>query len=124
MPIHELGEVIAERELVFESKDGGRRRVAVRIGKPVPDPADATRTWMCVYQIEGLERDRTLAILGASSVQALVLATHTIPGELAAFARTTGGRFVLGDEADDCSVGACHTVVECTADVFPRARHA
>jgi hypothetical protein len=118
MRSHDLGEVIAEHELVFETKDQGRRSVQVRVGKPVPDPSDPERTWMCVYDVGGLDRDRRMAIFGADSMQALVLALHAIPAELAAFARERGGRFVLGDRVDDCSVGACRTVVECTGDVF------
>lgn len=118
MPSHDLGDVIAEHELVFETKFHERRDVHVRVGRPVPDPSDPERTWMCVYDIVGLERERRMAIFGADSMQALVLALHAIPGELAAFARKTGGRFVRGDHPDDCSVGACRTVIECTGDVF------
>lgn len=90
----ELGDVIAERQLVFEATAGWRRDVRVKIGRPALDPSAAHETWVGPFQIEGLGSGRVMGIFGADAMQALLLAIHTIPAELACYVRDPGGRFL------------------------------
>ena len=112
MRTFELGEVIADRRLTFQADAGWSRDVDVRIGRPIPDPLEADRAWMCPYQIVGLGRDRVVGIFGVDSVQALLLAVHTIPAELAAFMRDPGGRFLHLDHLDAGFLAGCRIALE------------
>ena len=116
----ELGDVIAERRLVFEATEGWTRDVSVRIGRPVLDPSAPHETWICPFEIRGLGTGRAMGIFGVDAMQALLLAIHTIPSELAAYVRDPGGRFLYLGDVDTSFVSSCRTVLECTGDVFPR----
>jgi hypothetical protein len=109
MRTFELGEVIAERKLTFVSTSGSQQ-VVVRLGRPVQDLPD--RAWICPYQVSGLGSDRVMAIFGAGSMQALVLAVHTIPAELSTFARGLGGQFLHNGEVEDGFLSSCRLLVE------------
>ena len=89
----ELGKIIATRKLVFTRGDGVESAVVVNLGNPVPDPNDPIRTWICPFQILGIGSERTKAIFGADSLQALTLALHILPTELAALAKRENGTF-------------------------------
>src|SRR5262245_7877073 len=65
----ELGEVIAERQLVFEAAPGWTCDVIVKIGRPVPDLSAPHETWGCAFQIQGLGSGRVMGILGVDSMQ-------------------------------------------------------
>ena len=107
-----LGDVIATRRLQFKGTDGALVHVSVTLGKPVPDPRDPERTWMCPYQIRGIGDERTRAIFGVDTMQALILALHILPTELAALARSAGGTFVTAGEEDLGLTRACQLQVE------------
>jgi hypothetical protein len=115
----ELGEIIAERRLVFEASKGGTRDVCVRIGRPVLDPSAPRETWVCPFQIEGLGTGRAMGIFGIDAMQALLLAIHTIPAELAIYVRDPGGRFLHLGDTDTSFVSGCRTVLEYAGDAFP-----
>jgi hypothetical protein len=107
----ELGDVIATRKVRFKGADGTLVDVSVSLGKPVPDPRDPQRTRMCPYQIRGIGDERIRAIFGIDTMQALILALHILPTELAAIARETGGSFV-SDEQDLGLTHACQLQME------------
>jgi len=112
----ELGDVIADRRLVFEATEGWTRDVSVKIGRPVRDTSAPRETWVCPYEIQGLGTGRAMGIFGVDAMQALVLAIHTIPSELAAYARNPGGRFLHLGRVDTSFVSACRTALESAGD--------
>src|SRR5262245_14205495 len=107
----ELGDVIATRNLRFTHADGTSVDVSVSLGKPVPDPREPQLTRMCPFQIRGIGDEKTRAIFGIDTMQALILALHILPTELAAIARETGGHFV-DDEPDLGLTHACQLHME------------
>ncbi len=115
----ELGEVIAERELEFVPDQGEAQAVTVRLGRPVPDPRAPDRSWCCPYQILGTGRDRVFAIFGVDALQALLLALHTIPVELAAYVRQHPGKVLCWGAPDTTWLSGCHMAVELAGDVLP-----
>lgn len=119
MRTFDLGEIIAERCITFEADAGWSRDVWVRVGRPVADLSEENGPWLCPYQIAGLTPDRVMAIFGVDAMQALVLAIHTIPAELAAFTRNPGGRFLYLDNLETDFLRACRTTVDVVGDVFP-----
>jgi hypothetical protein len=117
MRTFDLGEVIAERRLTFQAQAGWSREIDVRIGRPIPDPSEPERVWVCPYQVFGLGRDRVMGIFGVDAMQALLLAVHAIPAELAAFMREPGGRFLHDDHLDTSFLSACRSAMECGGDL-------
>lgn len=89
---------IATRTLRLQRRDGSEVEVGVTLGMPVPDPRDPTGTWACPYEIKGPVKHVIHAIFGVDSMQALILAIHTLPAELHALARQEGGRFLDEDD--------------------------
>ena len=80
-----LGDVIIERVLEWRTPRA-RRTVAVRIGRPVPDP-EPRGDWLCPIQFVGFRRaglSGVQPILGVDALQALVLALGHIQLELSA----------------------------------------
>ena len=72
-------EVIARRELVALGRDGERRSVEVRLGKPTPSDrggggGGGGGEWTCAVQIVGLGPERIKEAFGVDSVQAIQLA--------------------------------------------------
>jgi hypothetical protein len=118
MRAFELGDVIAERVLTFESATGASTEVVVRLGRPVRDGSEPA--WLCPYQVSGLGRDRVMAIFGVDSAQALLLALHTIPAELIALERIWVGRFLHNGHVEDGFTNACRFVVELATEVRAR----
>jgi hypothetical protein len=91
-----LGNVIAERELEFTPRQGPKYTVAVRIGTPYGGPDQ----WFCPYQIEGGGKQRTFAMAGTDSMQALVLTTRVLSAELDLWARNADGDFSFDGQPD------------------------
>jgi hypothetical protein len=116
-----LGDIVAERSMEFVATAGWTKLVVVRIGRPIRDP-DSSRAWVCPYQIEGMGSGEVKGIFGADAMQALVLGLHTIPGELAPYARDPGGAFTHLGQPDTILVDACRTVLELAGAAFPEAR--
>ena len=69
----QLGEVIAERQLVARVRHGRARPLVVKFGRPVRSPVKRD-PWWCPVEITGIGRPRLFAAAGEDSVQALVLA--------------------------------------------------
>jgi hypothetical protein len=92
LPKVELGDVIASRALEFRGSSGETATVSVEVGRPVRNMDAENECYWCPYRISGLGRERTRAMAGVDSAQALVLALHAIPAEMDAFARDHGGR--------------------------------
>jgi hypothetical protein len=90
----EIGDVIAERRLTFQPHEGAPQDVTVRSGRPVLDESAPHETWICPFQIEGIGSGKTRGMFGADAMQALLLAIHTIPVELAVCIRDSGGQFL------------------------------
>jgi uncharacterized protein DUF6968 len=119
LTVFEIGDVIAERRLTFQPREGKPQDVAVRIGRPVVDASAAHETWICPFQIEGIGNGKTRGIFGADAMQALLLAIHTIPVELAVCIRDSGGQFLHFGEPDASFVAACRMAIEYAGDEFP-----
>lgn len=119
MRCFELGEVLAERSLVFEAEAGWSKNVQIRLGRPVLDSSAPGTSWICPFQILGLERDSVKGIFGIDAMQALILAIHTIPVELSSFARETPGKFVWRGRAEATFLFACRTALKYSSDTLP-----
>ena len=115
----DIGDVIAQRRLTFQPPDGVPQVVTVRIGRPVLDASAPHETWICPFQIQGIGSGSTHGIFGADAMQALLLAIHTIPVELAAFIRDSGGQFLHFDAPDSSFIAACRMAIEYAGDEFP-----
>jgi uncharacterized protein DUF6968 len=118
MRTFDLGEVIADRCFTFEAHAGWSREVWVRLGRPVADPQETDGPWLCPYQVTGLDRERVKAIFGIDAMQALILAVHTIPAELAALMRNPGGRFLHLGSVETSFLRACRSSVDVVGDIF------
>jgi hypothetical protein len=86
-----LGPVIAERLFTFHRRGKRPRPVRVRLGRPRPLPRSPTSDWMCTYQVLGLGREDVKRTTGVDALQALLLAAHVLPGEVAALAKQEEG---------------------------------
>ena len=117
--LFELGDVIAERQMTFQPREGEPLEISVRIGRPTQDASTPRKAWVCPFQIAGIGDGETRGIFGADAMQALLLAVHTIPVELAAYARDEGGQFLHFGEPDSSFVSACRTTIEYAGDDFP-----
>ena len=56
-----------------------------------------------------------MGIFGADSMQALLLAIHTIPAELNSFVKDPGGRFLHNGHIEDGFISSCRFVVDLTS---------
>ncbi|WP_327703540.1 DUF6968 family protein [Streptomyces decoyicus] len=86
--IHELGVVVAERELEARGINGERRPVVVKLGKPHPDPLGDGKDWCCPHQILGLGDESVMATFGVDSLQAFLLGVRHLKMELTERAAT------------------------------------
>lgn len=96
----DIGEVIAERALTFESGDQ-KRPVKLSIGRPVQEPdARPEDPWWCPVQINGLGPNRLHTTAGVDSLQALLLALTSLYRMLSYYAEEEGGKiyFLITDE--------------------------
>lgn len=87
-PAISLGDVVARRVLECRLPDSSSTEVVVQIGKPVADDGD----YLCPYRIAGAGVDRTRAMAGVDSAQALLSSLHAVSAELEWIARETRGR--------------------------------
>jgi len=77
----QLGEVVAERRLVARGRNGRRRTLVVRFGRPVHSTVK-NDPWWCPVEIADIGQPRLLAAAGEDSVQALILALRLADIEL------------------------------------------
>ena len=88
----EFHKPIASRRYTFAPRKGRSYPVTVSIGKPYSRGRPAQ--WLCRYRITGAGKVRTLAMAGADSMQALLLAAQILRVELELWARTEKGKFL------------------------------
>lgn len=87
----DIGEVIAERALTFESGDQ-KRPVKLLIGRPVQEPdAGPDAPWWCPVQINGLGPNSLHTNAGVDSLHALFGALKSLYRMLPHYAQTEGG---------------------------------
>src|SRR4051794_36070281 len=109
MPHQPLGRIIATRVLDFERASGEIEQALVMVGEPVQTESDGP--WYCPYQIRTPSFEKSFAIAGEDSMQALVLTLHVLSSVLASLEREHGGLFKQYGGSD---LGLPH------ADNFPR----
>jgi hypothetical protein len=114
----QIGDIIAEQQLVLEAASGEPRPLVVRVGRPVRDLGAKHETWVCPFQIDGIDSGRVRGIFSVDAMQALLLSLHTIPVELAVLLREHGGRFTAQDQDIDL-LEACRIAVRYSGDVPP-----
>jgi hypothetical protein len=97
----EIGTVVAERKLTFQSDDL-QKSVTLVVGQPVrSDIADESDPWWCPIQLRGLD-DRVHSIAGEDSLQALVLALEFARTLLTTTAKDDGGTVSWEQDDLDC----------------------
>jgi len=92
-----LGKVVAIRHLEFVGSTGVSEPAVVQVGEPV-HPAGGP--WWCPYQVKTQSFERTFAMAGEDSMQALILTVHVLSTELKALARQHHGVFKQHGEPD------------------------
>jgi Domain of unknown function (DUF6968) len=87
-----VGNVIAERRLMFARRRRRSRIVSVRFGRPVRSPRPRRGDpWWCPVEITGLGKQTLRPIAGEDSLQALVLALEFVTRVLPLEADRAGG---------------------------------
>ncbi len=86
-----LGRVIASREIDFIHHSGKVELAIVSIGEPIQP--EAKGPWGCPYRVQTPSFQRTFAMAGEDSMQALILSLHVIGSELIGLARENNGVF-------------------------------
>jgi hypothetical protein len=89
-----MDDVIAETELIGESKERGRFSIRVQIGRPYLSAKDP-EMWACPVSLEPLH-EHVADIAGEDSFQALCLASRLAGSLLDGFVRS-GGRLLNDD---------------------------
>jgi len=95
-----VGEVIAERELILERSGKPQKKVRVRLGKPQVFP-DGNPDYFCPYQIFGLGEDKVGCAVGVDAFQALQLVQKMIAADLHLYDKKFGQRFYWLEKGDD-----------------------
>src|SRR5438309_7448183 len=122
----DLGMVIAQRELTFETS-AGKRTALLRIGKPVraPTPEDED-PWWCPIQFESLDPSaKVYAIGGVDQLHSLLLALDFARKMVPHFAEKAGGKAYWDEAEMDCIFPQRATIdayVESSAEVFALLR--
>lgn len=83
--------VSAERQLDFAPVEGPSFKVTLRLGVSRRDQKHTYGDWVCPYEILGFKKARRRWAFGVDGIQALTLAYHLLPAELARLAREAGG---------------------------------
>jgi hypothetical protein len=94
-----MKEIIAERKMVYENKDGERKSITIRIGKPYPV---RDSEWACPVALDGLYKNLADQY-GIDSLQSLNLAIR-LARQLLLGLEEEGGRFFLEEGATPIAV--------------------
>jgi hypothetical protein len=86
----EVGEAVAERHLRFRARNGRKRKVLLKIGRPIKGP-ERQDPWWCPIRI-GSPIDEFFALAGEDSLQSLVLALSFVEQTLPSLARRKRGQ--------------------------------
>jgi hypothetical protein len=92
-----IGKIVATRNLDFVRHSGESETAIVSVGEPVRPEGGP---WYCPYQVQTKSFERTFAMAGDDSMQALILTLHIIATELNALAKQHGGVFKQYGGAD------------------------
>ncbi len=95
----DMKEIVAEREVVFENKDGERKLITIRIGKPYPISGSE---WACPVALDGLYKGLHDQY-GIDSLQSLNLAIH-LARQLLSYLEEDGGCFFLEEGSAQIAV--------------------
>lgn len=76
MQLDDIGEVIAERQLLMKSRDGPVTAITVKLGRPVPFPDDSS--YYAPFQVIGAGSEEVKYAGGVDAFQALQLAMKLI----------------------------------------------
>jgi hypothetical protein len=90
---------IAERKMIFENKDGKRKSITIRIGKPYPI---SDSEWACPVALDGLYKNLADQY-GIDSLQSLNLAMR-LAQQLLSNLEEDGGHFFLEEGAGPIAV--------------------
>lgn len=93
-----LGEVIATREIEFVRRNGEKETVQISIGRPVAGQDE--HEWHCPYLIQAKSFKHQFRMVGADSLQALVLTMTIIATELESLAKKHNGLFTQYGELE------------------------
>lgn len=91
----EIGQVIADRIMVFVHDTGEREDASLRVGLPVKIKDE---TWCCPYEICTQSRVKTFGMYGVDALQALELTMKTLSVEVDHWERHQKGKFHFLDE--------------------------
>jgi len=83
-----MNEIIAERKMLFENKNGERKSITIRIGKPYPV---SNSEWACPVALDGLYKNLGDQY-GIDSLQSLNLAMR-LAQQLLSGLEEDGGHF-------------------------------
>ncbi|MFK2903331.1 hypothetical protein ISP17_05105 [Dyella ginsengisoli] len=86
----EIGQVIAERIMVFVHDTGEREDASLRVGLPVRIKDE---TWCCPYELRTQGRVKAFAMYGVDALQALELTMKTLRVEVDHWERHRKGKF-------------------------------
>jgi hypothetical protein len=91
----EIGQVIAERAMVFVRDTGEREAAFLRVGLPVKIENE---TWCCPYELCTDSRVKAFGMHGIDALQALELTMKTLHVEVDYWERHQQGKFHFLDE--------------------------
>jgi hypothetical protein len=94
-----MNEVIAQRKMVFENKNGERKSITIRIGKPYPV---SDSEWACPVALDGFY-ENLRDVHGIDSLQSLSLAISLARQLLLGF-EEDGGHFFFEEGTDPIAV--------------------
>ena len=100
MQLHNIGDVIAVREIRLTDNSGSERVLEVSIGKP--QPFGVSEGYFCPFRISGIEPERLKYAGGQDAVQSLQLAMVMIGTGLNSIREQLGGdlRWLGGTKGD------------------------
>lgn len=95
--VKELGQVIAERQLIFISDEGTTEAVTLRVG--LPHACKEPEAYVCPYELASKNYTKLFGMVGIDTIQALELTVKTLKVELDHWEKKFKGKFHFLDEA-------------------------
>lgn len=94
-PKVKIGQVIAERAMVFVRNTGEREAALLRVGQPVKID---DMTWCCPYELRTKSASKIFGMHGVDALQALELTMKTLGVEIEYWEKFRNGKFHFLDE--------------------------
>jgi hypothetical protein len=91
-----LGQVIAERKLVFVSDEGISEPVTLRVG--LPYACEEPEAYVCPYELASKNYSKLFGMVGIDTIQALELSVSILKVELDHWEKKFKGKFHFLDE--------------------------